>query len=213
MIMRQSLGSALLVAVSKGQSIEKIAALYALGQRHFAENYMQEALIKMRQLPQDIVWHFIGQMQSNKITKIARYFDWAQSVDGVDMAEQFNHACMTYAKKINICICVNIDKEPQKSGVFPEAVSELAHKIKVLEHVSLRGLMVIPKPRTIFDEQLIIFKKVKLLFDELNHQGLALDTLSMGMSADYQAAIAAGSTMVRLGTALFGERAVGFRQE
>lgn len=206
MIIRQSLGSALLVAVSKGQSIEKITALYASGQRHFAENYVQEALVKMRQLPQGIIWHFIGQIQSNKITKIARYFDWVQSVDDFDVAERLNHACMISAKKINICICVNIDKEPQKSGVFPEAVNELVHKIKALDHVSLRGLMVIPKPRTVFDEQLMVFKKVAQLFNELNYQGLALDTLSMGMSADYQAAIAAGSTMVRLGTALFGER-------
>ena len=196
----------LLVAVSKGQSVAKIEALYATGQRHFADNYLQEALKKIMQLPDDMIWHFIGGIQSNKINKIAQHFDWVQSVDDFSIAEQLDRTCVKLAKKINVCICVNIDKEPQKSGVLPESVYGLAQQIKTLTHVSLRGLMVIPKPRIGFDEQLVVFKQVKALFDELNAQGLALDTLSMGMSADYQAAIEAGSTMIRLGTALFGER-------
>ena len=110
LIDQQSLGSVLLVAVSKGQSIEKIATLYAAGQRHFAENYVQEALPKIQQLPKDIIWHFIGHLQSNKITAIARDFDWIQSIDDFGVAERLNDACMKNAKKINICICVNMDK-------------------------------------------------------------------------------------------------------
>ena len=196
----------LLVAVSKGQSVAKIQALYATGQRHFAENYVQEALDKIAQLPNDIIWHFIGAIQSNKINKIAQHFSWVQSVDDFSSAEKLDQACAALAKTIHVCICVNIDKEPQKSGVLPEYVYDLAQQIKTLTHVSLRGLMVIPKPRIEFAEQLVVFKQVKALFDDLHARGLALDTLSMGMSSDYQAAIEAGSTMIRLGTALFGER-------
>lgn len=203
----QSLGDTLLIAVSKGQSIEKIEALYNAGQQHFAENYLQEATWKIEQLAnKNIIWHFIGKIQSNKINKIAHYFDWVQSIDDFKMAERLDQVCAKTAKKINVCICVNIDREPQKSGIFPEDVNKLAWQIKTLKHISLRGLMVIPKPRVVFEEQLAVFKKIKILFDELNERGLELNTLSMGMSTDYRAAISAGSTMIRLGTALFGRR-------
>lgn len=206
LVIQQSLGKALLVAVSKGQPIEKLEVLYAAGQRHFAESYVQEAIGKIQRLPNDIIWHFIGTLQSNKLPKIARYFNWVQSIDSESAALRLNQLCEGLNKTMEVCLCLNMDCEPQKTGVFPQEVYALASAIKRLPYLSLRGLMVIPKAREDIDEQLIVFQKVKTLFDELNAQGFRLDTLSMGMSADYPSALAAGSTMVRLGTALFGCR-------
>ena len=195
-----------LLAVSKRQSIEKIQALYALGQRAFGENRVQEALVKIAELPSDIVWHFIGQIQSNKTKLIAENFAWAQSVDCLKIAERLNEQRPATAAPLNICICVNVDDEPQKAGVSAAAALSLAQQIKSLERLKLRGIMAIPAARDNPKDQLFIFQQLKTLYNSLNQYGLELDTLSMGMTNDYQAAIAAESTMLRIGTALFGER-------
>ncbi|PHQ78376.1 MAG: YggS family pyridoxal phosphate-dependent enzyme, partial [Coxiella sp. (in: Bacteria)] len=171
-------------------------------------NCAQEALSKINDplMSRDIEWHFIGAIQSNKTKLIALNFDWVQSVDRFSIAAHLNRHAADANKTLNICICVNVDGEQQKSGVAPDAAYALAQQIQSLSHIHLRGLMVIPEPRKQHQDQLAVFAEVKKLFDDLNAQGLALDTLSMGMSADYQAAIEAGSTMVRMGTALFGAR-------
>lgn len=205
--LKQEIGSVVLLAVSKHQPLEKIKTVYHLGQRAFAENYLQEGVAKIQALQLDgMQWHFIGKIQSNKTKSLATHFDWVQSVDRFSIAERLHRHCNELNKTLQVCISVNVDKEPQKGGVVMSEVLFLARQIQKLTCLRLRGLMAIPKPQIGYQEQLHTFKKVKQLFDELNKQGFALDTLSMGMSADYKAAIAAGSTMVRIGTSLFGER-------
>ena len=204
--LRQALGDAKLLAVSKRHSAEKIAELYELGQRLFGENFVQEAVEKIPQLPADIEWHFIGQLQSNKTKLIAEYFNWVQTIDRIKIAERLNEQCRERDKVLQVCINVNIDDEPQKGGVSVAELSELAQQVNAFSHLNLRGLMVIPRPRDTDEQRLEVFVRVKQLFDDLNAQGLQLDTLSMGMSDDYQAALAAGSTMIRVGTLLFGPR-------
>lgn len=190
----------MLLAVSKNQSVAKIRDLYQAGQKKFAENYVKEAIEKQKQLSDlDIEWHFIGNIQSNKTTLIANHFDWVQSVARADIAERLNRARDPHKPPLNICIEVNIDDEATKSGVKSSDVFWLAEKIKVLSHLRLRGLMVIPQKN-----HLAAFQKTAALQQELIRAGFLLDTLSMGMSADFESAIAAGSTMVRMGTAIFG---------
>jgi hypothetical protein len=194
--------SVTLLAVSKKQSAEKIREAYLAGQTRFAENYVQEAIEKqqaLRDLP--IEWHFIGTIQSNKTKLIAIHFDWVHSVNRFDIAERLNNARDT-KNPLNICIEVNIDDEATKSGVKSSDVLSLAEKINSLPNLTLRGLMVIPQKNHVD-----AFEKTAALQQELIQNGFLLDTLSMGMSADFEAAIAAGSTMVRIGTAIFGERA------
>lgn len=199
-----------LVAVSKKQSPAAIKNLYSFGQRHFAENYVQEGISKVLLLNEypDITWHFIGQIQSNKTKLIAQHFHWVQSVDRLSIAQRLQQHCAELDKKLNICISVNIDNEAQKSGVLVNDIGELLTNVANLSHLYCRGLMVIPKARKSPDEQYKVFAKVKELFDSLNQKGFELDTLSMGMSQDYKEAIKAGSTMVRIGTKLFGLREV-----
>lgn len=193
--------SVLLLAVSKKQSAEKIREAYLAGQKYFGENYVQEAIKKQSELSDlNIEWHFIGKIQSNKIKLIAKHFDWVHSVDKFSTAEKLNHQCELLNKKLNICIQVNIDNEKTKSGVLPKDVFELAKKITALSHLTLCGLMIIPAQGTKGAPGMA------LLQQQLIQQGFKLDTLSMGMSADFEAAIAAGSTIVRIGTAIFGER-------
>lgn len=193
--------SGILIAVSKGQSIEKIRQAYAAGLNRFAENYAQEALEKQKALHDcNIEWHFIGNIQSNKTKWIANHFDWVHSVNSYRIAERLNHA-RTMKNPLNICIEVNMDDEPTKSGVAPKDVFLLAEKIKSLSNLKLRGLMVIPQK-----SHTEAFSKMAHLQQELIQAGVLLDTLSMGMSNDFEAAIAAGSTMVRIGTGIFGER-------
>lgn len=194
--------SVTLVAASKNQSIEKIRAAYHAGLTRFAENYVQEAIEKQRQLSDlSIEWHFIGNIQSNKTKWIATGFDWVQSVNSYRVAERLNRARALH-NPLNICIEVNIDQEPTKSGVLPQDVLLLAKQIRPLPNLKLRGIMVIPEKNHI-----VAFEKTACLQKELIQAGVLLDTLSMGMSHDFEAAIAAGSTMVRIGTAIFGERA------
>jgi len=196
-----------LLAVSKTQPIEKILALYNEGQRSFGENYLQEALEKITSLQdKDIEWHFIGRMQRNKTKKIAENFSWVQTVASELIAKRLSEQRPMHLPALNICIEVNISHDPNKSGVAPEQVLTLAQYCLTLSNIKLRGLMCIPEQQSEFAQQRIIFRKMFELYQSLQQQGLALDTLSMGMSGDMEAAIAEGSTMLRIGTALFGKR-------
>jgi pyridoxal phosphate enzyme (YggS family) len=195
-----------LLAVSKSQSIEKIIAAYSEGQHAFGENYLQEALVKIRKLPTDIEWHFIGTIQSNKTKMIAENFDWVQSITSVQIAKRLNDQRPAHLPPLNICIEVNISDENTKAGIRLKNVLSLANVCVNLPHLRLRGLMTIPFPNKEMNLQRLSFQQLYQLYQSLLEEGLSLDTLSMGMSDDFEAAIAEGSTMVRIGTALFGER-------
>lgn len=203
---RQQLDRAHLLAVSKQQSVENIKILYDLGQRRFGENYVQEAVDKIAQLPKDIEWHYIGQLQANKTKLIVENFSWVQTVDRIKVATRLDAHCHLVNKVLQVCIYINIDDEPQKGGVVADKLDELIKHIQRCPNLKLRGLMVLPKQQDDYQQQLTSFQRVRKIFDELNHRGMGLDVLSMGTSDDYQAAIKSGSTMVRIGRALFGER-------
>ncbi|WP_438984179.1 YggS family pyridoxal phosphate-dependent enzyme [Aequoribacter sp.] len=196
-----------LIAVSKTKPAEAIEAAAACGLQHFGENYLQEALDKIETLHElDLTWHFIGPIQSNKTRPIAEHFDWVHSVDRLKIAQRLSDQRPAHLGPVNICLQVNISNEDTKSGVSAEQAPELASAIATLPNIRLRGLMAIPKPSDDPAEQAAAFEKVVTLFNTLRHTIPELDTLSMGMSQDLEAAIAAGSTMVRIGTDIFGER-------
>ncbi len=200
-------GSVQLLAVSKQQPLAAIREAIAGGQLCFGENYLQEALQKITTLTDvPLEWHFIGTIQSNKTQAIATHFAWVHSLDRLHIAERLNQQRPTHLPKLNVCIEVNISQQATKSGVTLDALPELAHAINRLENLRLRGLMAIPHASKEFAEQLAVYQRVQAAYAALCAQGLALDTLSMGMSDDFVAAIAAGSTIVRIGTALFGPR-------
>jgi pyridoxal phosphate enzyme (YggS family) len=196
-----------LLAVGKRHPAEKIATLNSLGLESFGENQLQEALEKQRELVGlDLQWHFIGTLQSNKTRAIAENFQWAQSVDRQKILTRLSAQRPSSLGPLNICLQVNIDQEPQKAGANPEEILNLAAICRGLENLKLRGLMAIPRLTNIVDEQHQSFRKVKVLFDTLRDEGHDIDTLSMGMSSDLEIAIHEGSTMVRIGTDLFGKR-------
>ncbi len=197
-----------LLAVSKGQPAAAVRAAYALGQRAFGENYVQESLAKARLLAAlpGIEWHLIGPLQSNKARLAAASFDWVQSIDRLKTAERLAAARDVRAGPLNVCVQVNISGEASKSGVAPDSALALAGAIAPLPRIVLRGFMGIAEATTDSVRQRAQFHLLRELFDAARAGGLALDTLSMGMSADLEAAIAEGATLVRLGTALFGER-------
>jgi len=196
-----------LCAVSKAQSADAMRAAYDAGQTVFGENYLQEALTKQAQLDDcAIAWHFIGPIQSNKTQLIARHFDWVHSVDRLKIAQRLSDARPTELPPLNICLQVNISEEASKSGASGQELLELALNINQLPHLRLRGLMAIPAPCSDFTQQRDQFRQVRALFEQLNSHGLSLDTLSIGMSGDFAAAIAEGATLVRIGTAIFGAR-------
>lgn len=200
-------GSVRLLAVSKQQPVAAIAELVAAGQNHFGENYLQDAIPKIQALTgAKVKWHFIGPIQSNKTRSIAEHFAWVHSVDRLRIAQRLSEQRRADQAPLNICLQVNVSGEASKSGVSPDAVAELAQAIAQLPHLRLRGLMTIPAASTNPTEQRRPFAQLRQLQAQLNHQGLDLDTLSMGMSADLEAAIAEGATMVRIGTAIFGSR-------
>lgn len=201
-------GSVKLLAVSKGQSCQKIEQAYAAGLRDFGENYLQEAIAKIETLHAlPLCWHFIGPIQSNKAKSIAQHFSWVHSVSSANVAQRLNEARPLSLPPLNICLQVNFDEEQSKSGLHPNKVQEVAAHIQTLPRLHLRGLMLIPKPQTNEQLQYRSFLRLTELLNTLNQQlNLSLDTLSMGMSNDLQAAIYAGSTIVRIGTALFGKR-------
>jgi pyridoxal phosphate enzyme (YggS family) len=196
-----------LLAVSKAHSSEAIREAYSAGQRKFGENYVQEALQKQSELIDlDIEWHFIGPIQSNKTQLIAQHFSWVHGIDRLKIAQRLNDARSAHLAPLRVCIQLNISNEATKSGVAPSDVYALAKSIQTLPRLELRGLMAIPAPTQDPDLQRLQFKHVRECYDALIAQGLTLDTLSMGMSEDYPAAIAEGATVVRVGSALFGPR-------
>jgi pyridoxal phosphate enzyme (YggS family) len=200
-------GSVRLLAVSKTQNIDAIRLAAAAGQCEFGENYLQEALPKIQALHQEnLIWHFIGPIQSNKTRLIAENFDWVHSIDRFKIAERISEARPADLPPLNVCIQVNISAEPTKAGIDASQASDLALKVAALPGLRLRGLMVIPAAHTDFSSQRRPFAATRELLQALNKQGLALDTLSMGMSDDLEAAIAEGTTLVRVGTAIFGAR-------
>ncbi len=200
-------GSVQLLAVSKGQPLAAIRAACAAGQVRFGESYAQEALGKITALTDCAVeWHFIGPLQRNKTRSVATHFAWAHSLDRLALAERLNAQRPAELPALQVCIEVNISGEASKSGVMPAAVPALATAVAALPRLRLRGLMALPAPVSEFTAQLAAFQRLRALYDELRARGYALDTLSMGMSDDLEAAIAAGATLVRIGTAIFGER-------
>ena len=196
-----------LLAVSKTKPAEALREAYAAGLRDFGENYLQEALGKQLELADlPLIWHFIGPIQSNKTRAIAEHFAWVHSVDRLKIAQRLSEQRPADLPPLNICIQVNVSGEASKSGCAPEDLPALAQAISALPNLRLRGLMAIPEPTEDSDEQNAAFAAVRTLQDQLN---LPLDTLSMGMSHDLEAAIAQGATWVRIGTALFGARNYG----
>lgn len=203
----RGVGEVQLLAVSKTFGPEAVREAFQGGQRAFGENYIQEAVEKIALLADlPLQWHCIGPVQSNKTRLVAAHFDWVHTVDRLKVAQRLSEQRPEGKPALQVCIQVNIDGGPTKSGVAPGEVLALAREVAQLPNLALRGLMTIPQPYDDFGGQLAVHGRARALFDELRAQGLALDTLSMGMSADLEAAIAAGSTMVRVGTAIFGSR-------
>jgi pyridoxal phosphate enzyme (YggS family) len=196
-----------LLAVSKRQATEKVLALNKLGIFSFGENQLQEALHKQSELDRlDLEWHFIGTIQSNKTRAIAENFQWVQSVDRHKILKRLSEQRPAELGALNICLQVNIDREPQKAGASPEEILLLAEFADDLDNIRLRGLMSLPRYTTVPEEQRDSFSKVRALYEKLKLAGHDVDTLSMGMSHDLECAISEGSTMVRIGTDLFGKR-------
>lgn len=199
--------SVALLAVSKTFGADAVEDAFVAGQTRFGENYIQEAVQKisaLRHLP--IEWHCIGPIQSNKTRLVAEHFDWVHTVDRLKIAQRLSEQRAVNLPPLQVCIQVNVDGGPTKSGVVPEEALALAQALAKLPHLRLRGLMCIPEPAADFVAECAVFKRARDLFDALNATGLGLDTLSMGMSGDLEAAIASGSTMVRVGSAIFGAR-------
>ncbi len=196
-----------LLAVSKKQPLEKIVEAAAAGHRDFGENFVQEGLDKMQASSNaDLTWHLIGHLQSNKTRVVAEYFDWVHTIDKLKTAKRLSQQRPAHLSPLNICLQVNIDDEPGKSGVSVNAVRALAVACAELPGIRLRGLMCLPAIREDFAAQCEPFARLRRIQEELQPEGLSLDTLSMGMSGDFRAAIFEGATIVRIGTALFGER-------
>ena len=207
LILNREKNSVILMAVSKMQDSEKIREAYSSGQKNFGENYLQESLGKISELSDlDITWHYIGKIQSNKSKLIAENYDWIHSVDKISTLKKISDHRKDSQDKINVCIQVNLDNEETKSGIAIEKVESFINEAVNFDGINLRGLMAIPMYEKEYELQYATFMKIKILFDSLVNKGYKLDTLSIGMSSDYSAAVAAGSTIVRIGTSIFGER-------
>ena len=201
--------SVALLAVSKTFPAEDVRAVFEAGQRAFGENYVQEAVAKiaaLADLRDQVQWHFIGPLQSNKTKVVAENFDWVHSVDRLKIAERLGEQRPENMAALNVCLQVNVSGEASKSGVAPAEALALARRIAALPRLRLRGLMAIPEAAESLDEQRAPHRRLRELMESLRADGLELDTLSIGMSADLEAAILEGSTMVRIGTAIFGAR-------
>jgi len=197
-----------LLAVSKRQPPERVLEAAAAGQRDFGENVVQEALPKIeRTAGNDLVWHYIGRLQRNKTRAVAECFDWVHSIDRLPVAERLSLQRPDDMKPLNVCLQVDLDDEPAKGGVAPVDVANLARAVSELPRLRLRGLMCIPAIRDNFEAQRKPFRVLRELAEFIHNEGIELDTLSMGMSDDYRAAIFEGATIVRIGTAIFGRRA------
>jgi hypothetical protein len=196
-----------LLAVSKTFPAEAVRAAHAAGAMAFGENYIQEAVDKQERLADlPLQWHCIGPIQSNKTRLVATRFQWAQTVDRLKIAQRLSDQRPPELPPLQVCLQVNIDGGPTKSGVPPQEALALAREVAQLPRLQLRGLMSIPEPATGFEAQVAVHRQARRLFEQLRDAGLALDTLSMGMTDDLEAAVHAGSTMVRVGTAIFGRR-------
>lgn len=196
-----------LLAVSKKQPLSKILAAVDAGQRDFGENFVQEGLEKIDQTKDlNLVWHFIGHLQNNKTRLVAENFDWVHTIDKLKTVRRLSEQRPAALGPLNICLQVNIDDEPGKSGIAIDALPKLAAACVELPNIKLRGLMCLPAIRPEFEQQRLPFARLRELADTLRDNGVATDTLSMGMSGDYRAAIFEGATIVRIGTALFGDR-------
>lgn len=202
----RKLHSVHLLVVSKKQSVENIQQAFSIGQLAFGENYLQEALPKIIALQQEpIEWHFIGTIQRNKTRKIAEYFSWVHSVCDSNTAKRLNDQRPLHLPPLNICLQINLTDDPRRAGILPKDIASVVAQCQ-LDRLRLRGLMTLPLPQTTLDAQRLPYRQLKNIFDDLIKKGLQLDTLSMGMSDDFEAAIAEGSTLVRIGTAVFGKR-------
>jgi PLP dependent protein len=196
-----------LLAVSKTFGPDAVREAFSAGQTAFGENYIQEAVEKIAALADlPLQWHCIGPIQSNKTRWVAAHFDWAHTIDRLKIAQRLSEQRRADQPPLQVCIQVNIDGGPTKAGVSPEAVPALAQEVAQLPRLTLRGLMTIPEPAADFAGQKAVHLRARALFDRLRADGLPIDTLSTGMTADLEAAVATGSTMVRIGTAIFGAR-------
>lgn len=196
-----------LLAVSKTHPLDSILAAAAAGQRDFGENYVQEGLEKIAACPRDdLVWHFIGHLQSNKTRLTAEHYDWVHTVDNLKIARRLSEQRPDELGELNVCLQVNIDNEPGKSGAKVDEIPGLAAAVAELPGLRLRGLMCLPAIRSDFDAQREPFARLRELAQSVSESGIDLDTLSMGMTDDYRAAIFEGATIVRIGTAIFGPR-------
>ena len=206
--------SVTLLVVTKTFGPDAVREAFAAGERRFGENYVQEGIDKIAALADlraDVEWHLIGPLQSNKTRVVAEQFDWVHSVDRPKIAQRLSEQRPAQLAPLQLCLQVNISGEASKSGLAPGEVAQVARQVAALPGVRLRGLMAIPEPAGDFEAQRAPHRALRLLLEQLNAGGLALDTLSMGMSADLDAAVAEGATMVRVGSAIFGSRAVSDR--
>lgn len=197
-----------LLAVSKTKSCDAIQEAIDAGQYQFGENYLQEGIEKIAYFShkQDLIWHFIGALQSNKSRLVAEHFNWCHTIDRLKIAQRLNKQRPINKTPLNVLIQINISDEISKSGIAPEELDKLAAEIVLLPNLKLRGLMAIPAPNNELSQQMSIFRSMENLFNQLKKQYPNIDTLSMGMTADLDIAIACGSTLVRIGTAIFGSR-------
>ncbi len=201
-------GQIKLLAASKTQAVDTLRAAIAAGQLYFAENYVREALAKIQALDDPrLEWHFIGTVQSNKCRDLARHFQWVQSVDRLKIARRLSALRPAHLPPLNLCLQVNIGHEASKSGVAPDALPSLAEACAALPNIRLRGLMTMPPKVMDFAKQRTPFSELRRLFEDLQSRYPTLDTLSMGTTDDMEAAIAEGTAMLRIGTAIFGARA------
>lgn len=196
-----------LLAVSKKQPVSAILAAAEAGQRDFGENFVQEGLEKIAAVERDdLIWHFIGHLQTNKTRAVAENFDWVHTVDRIKVAKRLSNQRPAGLGELQVCLQVNVDDETSKTGISAERVRDLAQAVAELPRLRLRGLMCLPANRTGFDNQREPFARLRQLLEQMCSDGIAVDTLSMGMTGDYRAAIHEGSTIVRIGTAIFGAR-------
>lgn len=196
-----------LLAVSKTFGPEAVRAAYAAGQTAFGENYIQEAVDKIAQLRDlPLEWHCIGPVQSNKTRLVAQHFDWVHSVDRLKIAQRLSEQRSPELPALQLCLQVNIDHSASKAGVDPQDLWDLAHAVQQLPRLRLRGIMTLPAPSADVTHQQAVHRQARALFDQATAHGLDWDTLSMGMSGDLDVAVACGSTMVRVGSAIFGAR-------
>jgi pyridoxal phosphate enzyme (YggS family) len=201
--------SVTLLAVSKTFDATVVRAAHAAGQRAFGENYVQEALHKMQSLSDlrnDLEWHLVGPLQANKTAVVAAAFDWVHTIDRLKIAERLSAQRPAGAPPLNVCVQVNVSGEASKAGVAPGELPALARAVAGLPNLALRGLMAVPEPALAFEAQRAAHRRLRTLLQDMQRDGLALDTLSMGMSADLEAAVAEGATIVRVGSAIFGAR-------